>query len=208
MIKNIIFDLGKVITDIHFQKTTEAFSKLGNIDASKFISYQNQTTLFDDIETGKISPNTFRNEIRKLFNIQSSDSDINKAWNALIGKTDIETLELVNSLRPKFKTFILSNTNAIHIDCVNRQLLNDYQIENLSSFFDAIYFSHEIKARKPNKEAYLFVLEKNKLKASETIFIDDKQENLDGAEVLGIKTYLKQENVSLKSILKEITCLG
>jgi len=201
-IKNIIFDLGKVLTEINFENTTKAFSTLGNFNASKFISYQNQSAIFDDVETGKLSAEQFRAEIRKLFKIFDTDIEIDRAWNAMIGKTTIETLELVHSLRPKYKTFILSNTNQIHIDCVAKQLQKDYGINSLNDYFDKVYFSHKIGSRKPEKEAYLYVLNQNKLIPEETIFIDDKQENLDGAKVVGIQTILKTEDVSLLDILE------
>ncbi|MEL6917638.1 MAG: HAD-IA family hydrolase, partial [Bacteroidota bacterium] len=51
------------------------------------------------------------------------------------------------------------------------------------------YLSHEIHLRKPDEDIYRFVLEKNHLKASETLFIDDSPENTLSAKQLGIKTW-------------------
>ncbi|MCD8528988.1 MAG: HAD-IA family hydrolase [Chitinophagales bacterium] len=75
----------------------------------------------------------------------------------------------------------MSNTNQIHIDFVNQHLLNDLPINHLKDAFDGTYYSHEIGERKPNKEAFQFVLNKEEIKASETLFIDDKLENIETA---------------------------
>jgi putative hydrolase of the HAD superfamily len=43
--------------------------------------------------------------------------------------------------------------------------------------------------RKPQPEIYQQVLNENKLFAVETLFVDDKKENTDGAEILGIDVW-------------------
>ena len=201
-IKNIIFDLGEVITDVHFKHTFEAFDTLAGKDTQSLYNFHKQNKVFDDLETGKISPAEFRNLLRELFSINHSDAEIDAAWNAMIGETPLQKLQFVSALRPKFKTFILSNTNQIHIDCVNLSLQKSYQIESLHPFFDAVYFSHEIGVKKPDAEAYLYILDKHNLKASETVFIDDKEENIQAAEKLGIKTYWLTNKEDLYELLK------
>lgn len=187
-IKNIIFDLGEVITDVDFSKTFKAFDHLAGKSTYELYNYHKQSSLFDDIETGKITPQKFRNHLKEIFNINVSDKEIDNAWNAMLGDTPIEKLEFVSNLRPKFKTFILSNTNKIHIDWIYDYLQKKYNQKNLGKFFDGVYLSHEIGFRKPNAASYKFILEKHQLKASETLFIDDKKENIEGADLLGIQT--------------------
>lgn len=50
------------------------------------------------------------------------------------------------------------------------------------------------KLRKPDKKAFELILERLKVRPEESIFIDDKQENIDAAEKLGIKTILFENN--------------
>lgn len=201
-IKNIIFDLGEVITDVHFKSTFQAFDKLAGKDTQSLYNFHKQNKVFDDLETGKISPAHFRDLLRELFSINHSDTEIDAAWNAMIGETPLKKLEFVSALRPQYKTYILSNTNQIHIDCVNQSLQNSYQINSLHSFFDAVYFSHEIGFKKPDAEAYLYILDKHNLKASETVFIDDKEENTKAADKLGIKTFCLTNKDDLYELLK------
>lgn len=202
-IKNIIFDLGKVITDIDFSKTIIAFSLLSNKSAEQIKEMHQQTMIFDDMEEGKYTATEFRLALKKHLHTEASDQVLDDAWNAIIGKTPWQRLELVNSLRPKYKTFLLSNTNEIHIDNVNEFLKKEYSIENLNPFFDKVYYSHKIGFRKPKPEAYQYVLADSNIKAEESVFIDDLQQNLDAANQLNINTILKKEDESLEEILKK-----
>jgi hypothetical protein len=65
-IEHIIFDLGNVILNIDYQKTIEEFNKLGISNASSLYSQSSQSSIFDLLETGKISDQKFISEIKKL----------------------------------------------------------------------------------------------------------------------------------------------
>ncbi|MGB1314884.1 MAG: HAD family hydrolase [Chitinophagales bacterium] len=188
-VKNIIFDLGEVITDIHFEETKAAFEKLTGGDVSELYETKMQTQLFDKLETAEISPEYFLEQLQKYFGKNVTTNQVKDAWNIMIGETPWKRLEFVNDLRPKYKTFILSNTNPIHIDYLNIALKEKYNIENLNPFFDKVYYSHDLGFRKPNAEIYLKVLEKESLLAAETLFIDDRLDNIEAAAKLGIQTF-------------------
>ena len=54
---------------------------------------------------------------------------------------------------------------------------------------------------KPDKKAYIELIEKYKLDINETIFIDDREENTKAAEIYGIKSIICK---SLKTVYKEL----
>jgi glucose-1-phosphatase len=200
-IKNIIFDLGEVITDVHFHKTFDAFDQLAGKSTHELYNFHKQTLAFDLFETGKISAQDFRDSIRKLFDKPLSDRQIDEAWNAMIGHTPLEKLQFLSALRPTYKTFILSNTNIIHIEAINHYLQKNYQIDSLSPFFDAVYLSHEIGLRKPDPQSWIYILERHNLQPHETLFIDDKAENTDAAQKIGMKIYHLTQKEDLYKIL-------
>jgi glucose-1-phosphatase len=200
-VKNIIFDLGEVITDVNFPNTFKAFDQLAGKDTHQLYNFHKQSPVFDQIETGKISPQQFRDELKKLFGKPFSDAEIDNAWNAMLGDTPLEKLEFLHQLRPNFKTFILSNTNQIHINWINDYLNRKYGVASLNPFFDKVYLSHEIGFRKPEPEAYLHILQQHDLRAEETLFIDDKEENTQAAQKLGMKIYQLTNKEDLYKIL-------
>ena len=115
-IKNIIFDLGGVILDIDYNLTVKAFEKLGIPNFKAQYSKMSQSNLFDNIETGKINPEEFRNLIRVVAEKDVTDAEIDHAWNALILHLTQYRIEILKKLQNNYRLFLLSNTNKIHYD--------------------------------------------------------------------------------------------
>ena len=188
-IKNIIFDLGEVIVDLDILATERAFNALMSSKSNFIFSYGSQAAIFDLLETGKVSQQQFRDELRKYSDSDISDAQIDDAWNAMLIRIPERKIQLVQNLRLNYKTLVLSNTNKIHIDFVNAKLLPMHQLDDLNEIFDFVYYSHEIGERKPNSTAFTYVLEKHQLEPQATLFIDDKLENIETAAKLGIQTW-------------------
>jgi len=196
--KNIIFDLGGVIINIDLSLTMTAFEELGIKDVPKLFSTTLQQQLFDFQEKGTITSAQFRDEIRKFSTVHLLDSQIDEAWNALLLDLPKARLELLEKVKRSHRTFLLSNTNEIHIHTIQRYLNKEYGISDLSSFFEKTYLSYQLGIRKPDAELFKLVLDENKLNPSETLFIDDSKQHILAAEKLGIQTYwldLSKENL-------------
>ena len=96
-IKNILFDLGGVLYHIDYQLTKKAFENMGIENFDSFYSQHKQNTLFDDLETGKISSEEFVVKMMKILPEQTEEKII-EAWNALLIGFTNENLKLVGSL--------------------------------------------------------------------------------------------------------------
>lgn len=194
--------MGKVILEVDFDKTVKAFNHLAGFDTSKIYNYHKQINLFDDFETGKINATTFRNGIRALLNVKVSDEEIDNAWNAMLGTTDKKTLQLLSKLKRQYKTFLLSNTNSIHIGAAHNYMQKTYAYKNFETFFHQVYYSHEIGFKKPDPMAFHIILNEHNLQATDSLFIDDKQENINAAQKLGIQTLLMPPNEKLTNLIE------
>jgi putative hydrolase of the HAD superfamily len=201
-IKNIIFDLGNVVIDIHYNRTLEAFRELGFPDFEKAYSLFKQSNLFTLLETGKIQGTEFCNSMRKM-GLDSDDDTIKNAWSMMLGELTAENYELLKSIRKNYKTYLLSNTNEIHIDFFVKGIVKVFGRNVLPEMFDKIYYSHQVQLRKPNVEIYQYVLKDAGLNPRETIFIDDLLENVEAARKAGILGY-HLENERIGEIFKEI----
>lgn len=187
--KNIIFDLGGVILNIDYSLTEKAFAKLGISDFKTMFSQAQQTQLFDNYEKGFISSNTFRAELKKYLQKDTSDKIIDEAWNAILLDLPQERIEFLKKIKLTHRTFLLSNTNDIHIETINTYLKKEYGLADLSSLFEKMYLSYEIGMRKPDAEIFELVLQENNLVPSETLFIDDSIQHVEAAKNLGINAY-------------------
>jgi len=201
MIKNIIFDLGVVLLNIDFQKTMAAFKNLGIENIDEIFSGYSQSGFFDDFEKGVISPEEFREEIRKLLDSEVSDEHIDKAWNAMILDFPVERINFIMGCRNNYRTFLLSNTNAIHFPVYNKQFQERFLIDDFSELFEKAYYSYRHGLRKPDKEIFELVIKENSLIPEETLFIDDSPQHIATATSLGIKTFLFVPPATLKDAL-------
>lgn len=187
--KNIIFDLGGVLININYSLTSKAFSELGLSNFDELFSKAHQTKLFDFYEKGIISSDEFRNRVKTLLNIPIDDTAIDTAWNAMLLDFPIERLQFLKKIKTTNRTFLLSNTNDIHIRKINCELQREYGIADLSGYFEKTYLSYKVHLRKPDAEIFELVLSENGLEPSETLFIDDSSQHIEGAQKLGIHTY-------------------
>ncbi|MCH7535594.1 MAG: HAD family phosphatase [Bacteroidetes bacterium] len=194
-IKNLIFDLGNVLIDIDPKLSTEMFKKLGVHQIDEIYSLKSQNDLFDNLEMGKISNDDFRNEIRHLSNSNLTDDQIDLAWSAMLLELPHERLELLADLKKRFRIFLLSNTNAIHIKSFNERLNQQNRKDFFYDLFDHVYYSYEIGMRKPNADIYNHLLDDQSIVAEECLFIDDLQHNIDGAAQLNFKTQLVEKDI-------------
>jgi putative hydrolase of the HAD superfamily len=204
MVKNIIFDLGVVLLDIDFQRTMNEFEKLGISNIHEIYTGYEQKEIFDKFDKGLISMEEFRDEIRRQIKIPASDEMIDHAWNAMIIEFPPERINMLISIKNRFRTFLLSNTNAIHFPVYNKQLNERFDIANLSDLFEQAYYSYRLGLRKPDKEIFELVLNENKLIPAETLFIDDSPQHIATAVSLGINTCLVKPPQTVVDCIKEI----
>jgi HAD superfamily hydrolase (TIGR01509 family) len=183
----VIFDLGGVIIHIDYAATIHAFENLGHSDFHNVYSQAQQSGLFDELETGKISGQRFVNELLPYLKRGTSPNKVVAAWNAMIGAIPKERIALLQKVREKYPVYLLSNTNELHMQAVQRSW-QEASEKPMSEFFDHIYLSHEIGMRKPNAEIFEFVCRENKLNPSETLFIDDSIQHIEGAKSCGLQT--------------------
>ncbi len=188
--KNIIFDLGNVILDIDTELSKKAFEKEGVENFDKLYTLAYQAEVFDRLEIGAISEKEFYSEIREITGSSLSDNQIRDCWNALIIDYNMERIEFLQKTRTKYKTFILSNTNEIHYKLYTEILLKKYEVQGLESLVDKAYFSHKIGLKKPDPEAFYYIINNAGIKINETLFIDDNQDHIKSAAELGFKTLL------------------
>lgn len=185
--KAIIFDLGGVLLNIDFRLSEKAFAELGLTNFADFFTQFHSNDLFRKLETG-MDDQLFYDDFRSATGLQLSNDQIRDAWNALLLDYRPESVAVLPQLKEKYKLYLLSNTNEIHLQEFQRRYEAWKPGELFDDLFDAAYYSHRIGHRKPNASAFEYVLEKHNLIAAETIFIDDSINNIEAAQELGLQT--------------------
>ena len=197
-IKHIIFDLGGVILNIDYALTQQAFIEAGIPKIKELYSQMQQSTIFDDLETGKIDTAAFVEAIKKVAPAPVTDEKIIAAWNSLILDFPIRRLQILQQLSLHYNLFLLSNTNEIHETAFNDVLMRTCGFPNIGVFFDKVYLSHRVGLRKPMKEIFELVLNENNLRPEETLFIDDSPQHIEVAKSLGIQTIWLEKGMTIE----------
>ena len=199
---NIIFDFGGVIINIDTSRVGQMLADKGIDNLDSLHMHLLNNNIYFGLETGSVSEQQFRDEIRKIIGSGVSDQEIDDAWNAIILDIPGERVELLENIRKNYSTYLLSNTNSIHFNHYNRYFAATFGYRGLADLFEKAYFSHEMGVRKPDPEIYRRVLEDSMLRPEETLFVDDNRENVEAAEKLGIRGYHLQEGTELTSLFR------
>lgn len=187
-IKNIIFDLGGVFIDINYQKTEVAFINAGITNFNELYNQHRASSVFEDLETGKISASFFYNELRNISKTQLSDTAIKSAWNAMLGNFLLKEIDWLASVKNKYRLFLYSNTNQIHYEAFTTLFQQETGKGSFDEYFIKAYYSHTFGLRKPYAASYQKILKDQQILAAETLFIDDTLINIEGAKEVGLQT--------------------
>ncbi len=182
MIKNIIFDLGDIFINISESHALNELKKLGlKTFTDEMLEINKQ------LEKGLISTDNFLKFYKLKFNVESEERLI-KIWNSILVDFPLYRLKFLEKIQNDYKLFLLSNTNKFHIKHFKELVGYDFY-NRFYNCFEKVYYSNEINMRKPDLQVFNYILNENKLKTIETLFIDDRAENTDSAKKLGISIW-------------------
>ena len=116
-----------------------------------------QNQLFDQYEKGEVSSKFFLEKLKTLTKIDTIESDIVIAWNAMIGDFPTKKLDFIAELSQHNPCFLLSNTNEIHLKKAIENLQKT-AFKNIDDLFIKCYYSHIIGKRKPEVETFKWVV--------------------------------------------------
>ncbi|WP_290700802.1 HAD family phosphatase [Lacinutrix sp.] len=183
MIKTIIFDFGDVFINLDKEGAMKNALELFEIEELS----EDLVAINTLYEQGLLSTEEFVDFYTENFP-KLSKKEIIEAWNYIICDFPPKRFDFAKQLAEdkKYNLILLSNTNELHIDCIKKHV-SFY--DDFKSCFNKFYLSHEIMLRKPNADIFEFVLNENKLKAEDCLFIDDTKENTETAAKLGLKVW-------------------
>ncbi len=182
MINTIIFDFGDVFINLDKEGSINEFKKLG-LDGPN----EELLALNDDFERGKITEEQFLEGFKKHIP-NASINDIKAAWNSLIGDFPLYRLEFLQLLSTKYRLFLLTNTDIIHMENFEEKVGMSFS-SDFYRCFEKVYYSHEMGLRKPEEAIYNYIIKKHDLSPHRTLFVDDKKENTDAAAAIGLQVW-------------------
>jgi len=182
----IVFDLGNVLIDIDYAQAMSTIKSALPAPLHPKVDQCYAAEFHKAYERGEIDSPSFRNAFRDYFEQDWSDNEVDALWNSLLGSLPAYRLDLVRKLKSHHQVAILSNTNEIHIQAVEVVLAQEYGMDNFSSLFDWVFYSHQVGLAKPDRAIYQHLVDTVGVDPSQILFFDDLSANVDGAAAVGI----------------------
>jgi putative hydrolase of the HAD superfamily len=196
-IKAVFFDIGNVLLRFSNKRILRKFAWAVGRHPVKVARHIWKGRIVDRIERGEVSGE----EIHSLF-----VSELGYKGDFVKFRTlwcDHFTLDrgsyaILKSLSSRMPTYLLSNTNALHIEHIKAR----YSFPGLVK---GAILSHELRLRKPQREIYEAALKMSNTLPEETVFIDDLEENCEGARKAGLHAIRYR---GAKDLKKRLGALG
>ena len=204
--KNLIFDLGGVLLDITPEATLTALKALGVGERFLTDGFNLRNEMLHGLECGFVAPEQMYAALAESMGVECSSEackSIKAAWCAMLGNFAVEKLRCLRDLRARgYRVFLLSNTNVIHWEVIDKRL-RAAEGREPADYFDGVYLSFEMHACKPDAAIFEQLLAAEGIDAKEAMFFDDSRDNCAAAASLGIAAHVMERNGSLPEWLKE-----
>lgn len=197
MIKNVVFDLGNVLVEFNPVEYLDTFGLDEELKNKLYdIIFSERWNRYDRGDYPKIAD--LRAALCKKYPKYGNEffRILQPSW-VKIHRVKTETAEYLYELKRRgYKVFILSNLSSD-----SYEYLKDFEFIKC---IDGGVFSYQERSCKPEEKIYRVLLERYKLNADETVFLDDKPENIKVAESLGINGIVFTDITKAKEQLEEM----
>ncbi len=176
-INAVVFDLGNVLLPFDWDIAADRFCARCGCDRRRLDDYIVTTPFVQQLALGQITPARFFETLAGNFRFTGTFAEFAELWSDIFTE-DRDMTRLAATLRGHCRRFILSNTNAIHIEFIFSRFpfMRD---------FDGYVFSHEVGLEKPDPEIYRRLARQVGLTPARTVFIDDILANVEAARAEG-----------------------
>ena len=176
-IRAVFFDIGNVLLRFSSRQVLARVACAVRSHPLKLAKYLWKSDIGERIERGEVSGEQLYALFQSELGYKGSFAQFRMLWcdHFTLDRGSYAILKRTAAALP---TYLLSNTNALHIDFIKER----YEFPNLVR---GAILSHELGIRKPDPAIYRAALKLSGTKPEETVFVDDLKPNVDSAGKLG-----------------------
>jgi FMN phosphatase YigB (HAD superfamily) len=195
-IKAVFFDIGNVLLKFSNKRILRKFAWAVRRHPVKVARHIWRGGYVDRIERGEVTGADIHDLFVKEFGYKGDFNRFKTLWCDHF-TLDRGSFAVLKSLSARMPTYLLSNTNALHIEHINERY-------TFPTLVKGAILSHELRLRKPQREIYEAALKLSGTLPEETVFIDDLEENCAGARKVGLHAIRYRGARDLKRRLAEL----
>lgn len=178
-IRTVIFDLGRVIVPFDFTRAYTRMSDRSGLAHDEIRSRIGATGLVPMLESGRIDAEPFVEQLCAAIGCPLSFAEFREIWFSIFSPEPLIPESLMESLKGRYRLLLLSNTNSIHYEMIERTYPH-------LRHFDHHVLSYKVGAMKPDEAIYREALRHADGTPGECFFTDDIPEYVEGARRIGI----------------------
>jgi epoxide hydrolase-like predicted phosphatase len=191
----VFFDLGGVILRTEYQAPREHLAERLNMEYEDLVRLVFESETSRRASVGAISEEAHWEAVARRLNRPQEIEAIRAEFFA--GDVlDRGLVSFIRSLRPRWKTGVISNAWSGMRAYITAQKFDDA--------FDGLVMSAEVGVAKPKAEIYLLALEQLGVSPGEAVFVDDFDENVEGARAVGMSAIHFRDPESALAELKNL----
>jgi putative hydrolase of the HAD superfamily len=193
----ILFDLGGVVLDVDFDRAIHAWGRHSRLPLEQLRAAFHFDDPYQRHETGHLEAERYFAHLRELLQLECGTGPVRAGFNAIFPGEIAQTVQLLDAVRKQVPCYAISNTNAVHIEEIQRSF------PQLLPRFERVFTSHEIGYRKPHPAAFQHVLEAIGVPAAEVLLFDDLEPNVAAARALGMQAVQVRSPADVRAALEE-----
>lgn len=194
-VEALLFDLGNVILNIDFKRTTTRWAEYAGVDPKALWKRYRPDDAYKQHERGTLDDAGYFAALRTMLGIDITDEQFLDGWNATFGGPIAGVEEWIEPACAVLPSYVFSNTNPPH------EVFFRANYGHLLKPFCGVFTSSTIKLRKPDREAFEYVAREMRVPASRILFFDDSLANVEGARATGLQAVHVRTNADVVDAL-------
>lgn len=177
-VKAFIFDIGNVLVTFDEKRIEAALFSRG-ADAGTLLAVRELAAPY---ERGQISRERFLGRLRDLLAPEAAPEELARMWQEIF-EPNPPMWDLVEKLHGKYPLYLLSNTNCLHHEYLERE----YAV--FQKFADGV-FSYRAKMMKPERGIFELAIRQFGVRPEATVYLDDLTANVEAARAAGLQAFV------------------
>ncbi len=197
-VERVFLDLGHVLFSLAFDEAIRNIADASTVDLETIKRYFNYNPTHIAYETGKLSSDEFFQTMANEIGYMKDMSSFRQFWLSLVQPIEAN-FQFARELATRYPVGVISNVGEAHMNYV-------LDTTDLAHFTDLRIYSYTAGVMKPDARIYHHALTEANLPAERCVFIDDKADNIAGANAIGIRGYTFPEDTCLRTFWETVIC--
>jgi HAD superfamily hydrolase (TIGR01509 family) len=186
MIGNILFDIGVVLLHIDYdaalRQVTPLCDPAKRAALSRFLALDERDPIIAEYERGRVTTEAFFRHFADLTGYSGTFAQFLAGWHSTLSPNG-PMIEFARELSAQRAVYLATNTGEVQIPRI-------YEFFPNLAFFRGLAASCYLGEVKPDRGFYEKALTQFGVAADSCLFVDDRPENVRGAEACGLRSVL------------------